>query len=421
MEKKPDILCLVETRAKSHKAKPILHKFHFNRFVAVEACGYKGGIWCFWDESKITLKVLSYEAQCLHLGVISANKVNWVMSLIYASTDKRERDTLWQSLTDIGQDMNLPWCLIGDYNEVISQVDKRGGRMVGNTVNKELKKMIDRCELMDLGFTGPMYTWSNRRDPENHITERLDRAWSNRDWQLKFPGAMVHHLPRTHSDHHPIWINTVKVNPQRKDYHFRFQLNWFEHRDFVPFVTSNWNHDGNLTEKLSCLTMKMRRWSREVFGNIKLKKTRCLDRIRGIQLALSQNGSNYLKQLEEELVAEYNELLNQEEVFWFQRSKLQWMVNGERNTRFFHLTTIRKQRKRIITRLKDENEIWVEDMGKLRKMAKDFYLSLYTRGQSKPIPEEAIHFPKITGGEAISLNHHITNLEVEQAVFQMGP
>jgi hypothetical protein len=38
---------------------------------------------------------------------------------------------------------------------------------------------LDECNLVDLGFSGPKYTWSNRQDAQCNIRVRLDRAVAN--------------------------------------------------------------------------------------------------------------------------------------------------------------------------------------------------------------------------------------------------
>lgn len=48
--------------------------------------------------------------------------------------------------------------------------------------------------------------------------KRENRAVSNADWKLKFPEAHVVVLPRTHSDHNPILIDSA-------DYFYNFRQN----------------------------------------------------------------------------------------------------------------------------------------------------------------------------------------------------
>ena len=52
----------------------------------------------------------------------------------------------------------------GDFNEPFIDEDKFGGRAV--SVNRSLlfKECLDKCSMIDIGFSGPRFTWTNRRD-----------------------------------------------------------------------------------------------------------------------------------------------------------------------------------------------------------------------------------------------------------------
>lgn len=68
-------------------------------------------------------------------------------------------------------------------------------------IEGSLRECINKCELIDLGFTGPKCTWSNLREGRSLIKERIDKAYCNEEWIKSFPEAIVRHLPRTRSDH----------------------------------------------------------------------------------------------------------------------------------------------------------------------------------------------------------------------------
>ena len=60
--------------------------------------------------------------------------------------------------------------------------------------------------MLDLGFAGPKYTWTNCRPISSMILERINRCFANPVWRILFPEALVTHLPRTFSDHCPVLI-----------------------------------------------------------------------------------------------------------------------------------------------------------------------------------------------------------------------
>ena len=56
---------------------------------------------------------------------------------------------------------------------------------------------------------------------------------------------------------------------------------------------------------------------------------------------------------------ELNKLLHQEVLYWHQRSRVAWLRDGDRNTRFFHASASHRRKVNTIEKSKDNNDIWV--------------------------------------------------------------
>lgn len=67
----------------------------------------------------------------------------------------------------------------------------------------------------------------------------------------------------------------------------------------------------------------------------------------------------------------------QEEVYWKQRAKMQWLRDGDFSTKFFHMpATTRKRFKRISIILREDNEEMRERAG-LCEVAKQYFKNLF--------------------------------------------
>ena len=88
---------------------------------------------------------------------------------MYANPRTTERHLLWNNLIQTAGLHNLPWVVVGHFNEPLMEEDKFGGRVV--SVNRSLlfKECLDKCNMIDIGFSGPYFTWTNRREIQTLI------------------------------------------------------------------------------------------------------------------------------------------------------------------------------------------------------------------------------------------------------------
>lgn len=56
--------------------------------------------------------------------------------------------------------------------------------------------------------------------------------------------------------------------------------------------------------------------------------------------------------MEQVLISQYNQILTQEEVYWKLKSRINWLNQGDADTRFFHLSALKRRRRNKIFALK---------------------------------------------------------------------
>lgn len=78
-----------------------------------------------------------------------------------------------------------------------------------------------------------------------------------------------------------------------------------------------------------------------------------MKRLKGVQILQATNRSTNLAKLEYNLRHQLHEVLYHEEIFWFQKSKEEWIVLGDRNTRFYHLSIKIKNNRLAMNSLKN--------------------------------------------------------------------
>lgn len=92
-----------------------------------------------------------------------------------------EKAELWNYIENMVNNINKPWVMIRDLNEILSTDEKLGGHQIGSSSINFLKNFMNITGAIDLGFTGNIYTWKNNRSGLARIRQRLDRALSNDD------------------------------------------------------------------------------------------------------------------------------------------------------------------------------------------------------------------------------------------------
>ena len=118
----------------------------------------------------------------------------------------------------------LPWCCFGDFNELLKVQDKKCGAPRAHNLTENFQDVLDFCGFVDLGYSGPDFTWKGRWRGEM-IWERLDRGVANYEWFTKFPTGRVRHLNCFTSDHRPILLS-LDAGGERHKWHrkpFRFE------------------------------------------------------------------------------------------------------------------------------------------------------------------------------------------------------
>lgn len=205
------------SKTKPHSLPPPLNpnKANFTHHYVVSSNGRSGGLWLLWYDL-ISLHICPLFPTLLLLKSRFLKKQNgcWSAFRVVRPTLVRKK---FGTLYTQASSFLSPWLCIGDFNTIQSSQDRFGGSPVTFSSTKDFNEFIAQTHLLNLGYCGAVYTWSNKRQHTFNIEERLDKTFATINWILHYPKAVVHHLPAIGSYHRPILPQTDRLIPSTRN------------------------------------------------------------------------------------------------------------------------------------------------------------------------------------------------------------
>ncbi|KAJ1296597.1 hypothetical protein BS78_01G314000 [Paspalum vaginatum] len=359
---RPSLLFLSETKMREEKVKRFMWPMGYNGCLAINCQGRGEGLALFWSmEHSVSLQSLCPNFIDVHIKQESG--VIWRVTFIYGEPKTEQRHVFWDRMRFLKAQWEGPWVCIGDFNEVLSSEEHMGPTNRGESQMRLFRECLEDCQLMDLGFTGPNYTWNNRQQEDHNIRVRLDRAVANGQFTQLFDDIQVENIITTSSDHFAVHLSISKHRERRyKDLggrNFRFEAAWCRAPDYLDIVEKSWVEGSvgprslqNTWANLKKMAGTLSKWNRESFGSPR-KEIKKLEK-RLARLRHECTTRSYAQE-ERDIERRLCELFEREEMMARQRSRVDWLKAGDRNTSFFHARATARRRANRINYLKRQD------------------------------------------------------------------
>ncbi|XP_017648098.1 uncharacterized protein LOC108488327 [Gossypium arboreum] len=158
-----------------------------------------------------------------------------------------------------------------------------------------------------------------------------------------------------------------------------------------------------------------------VFGHIIHRKNLLKKKLDNVQKVIDRRSSSYLNQVELEIQEELESILHHEELLWHQNSRCDWLVFGDRNTRFFHRRALQRRKHNRIVTLKNQVGEWVMDEEELKQEAVNFYKNLYGEQPRRASNLGDSSFPSLDKKDIQFFSMLVSDEEIKKALFDMAP
>ncbi|XP_040996249.1 uncharacterized protein LOC121242444 [Juglans microcarpa x Juglans regia] len=370
--KAPSFVFLMETKCKRSKVEKIKRLLNMENSFVVDCKGLSGGLAFLWKED------------------VDAVLVSYTMK------------GSWQLLRKLKPENDVGWLCVGDFNEIISTNEKVGGPLRPYGQMECFREALEDCDLTDMGYVGNKFTWSNNRGGIEFTKERLDRALCNPQWAAWNTGVVTLSLTALNSDHCPIFI-TNGNHQQGAGSHtkiFRYEVSWGQREECNKLIADEWkrprlasNELSYTTEGLKRCQFKLQQWSKQAGDKH--------DSIKGLK-------------------AEFEKVLEEENLKWQQRAKQRWLKEGDRNTKYFHQCASQRRKVIRISKLIDDRDQEITNASAICQQFQAFFQELFTTANPQNIDGcLAATNPIVTNDMNQALMRPYCAQEIEEVLFQM--
>lgn len=312
----PEVVFLSETKNKRDYLENVCGHLGYHDLWTVEPEGIGGGLALLWKE-EVQVKILSSSSRWIDTHIVWKDKT-FFLTGVYGDPISSERSKVWEQLIRIREGRNDPWILLGDFNEILCNEEKRGGVIRSESSFFPFRNLMTACGLMEVSYQGNPFSWFGYRG-DGLVHCKLDRVVANADWHLLFPEARSLYLPRIGSDHSPI-VTSFNGDEPRRIGTFRYDKRWKAKEGFNEVVHHGWNQleeeeEADLVAKIRSCRRAMAKWKRHSKPNSEFQ-------IRELKRKIDEitHQDAYNRQELQALKSQLHKAYKDEEAFWRQKS-----------------------------------------------------------------------------------------------------
>lgn len=97
--------------------------------------------------------------QFLNFKVKDRNsKFSCALKVVYCNNNMEERKKIWQGITRIGAQIDIPWCVCGEFNFSLNSEDRVVGQPIVESDIIDFDKIVEELNMVDMKHTGKHFT-----------------------------------------------------------------------------------------------------------------------------------------------------------------------------------------------------------------------------------------------------------------------
>lgn len=149
----PDFVFLSETLLEEDGIKELADKCGCAGFYAVSRIEREGGLATMWKRN-VDCHVGDASSNFIDIYIKERSIISWRLTCFYGFPERTRRHESWNLLRSLVKNDNVPWCIFGDFNDMMFAQDKEGPHPHPRSLLEGFKMAIDDCGLTELDLLG---------------------------------------------------------------------------------------------------------------------------------------------------------------------------------------------------------------------------------------------------------------------------
>lgn len=151
----------METLVHSNKIEGIILSLGFEEAFSVNCVGRSGGLTVLWRYENMCT-ILNYSQNHIDMKISDLSQGDWRLTGFYGFPETTRRRQSWALLRNLASLDTLPWCVIGDFNDILSKNEKRGHTDRPEWMIRGFREVVTDCGLNDIPLQGHQFIWERR-------------------------------------------------------------------------------------------------------------------------------------------------------------------------------------------------------------------------------------------------------------------
>ena len=362
---KVDVVCLQETKipdVSRHCILSMLGVEFDNNFTFLPSLGASGGILIAWRARLGVVNSSRVDTFSSSVQFSSSDGTSWWLTCVYGPQGNQEKIQFLQELRDIRTVCTGPWLVAGDFNLIYKDEDKNNSNL-NRAMMGRFRRWVNDMAVTELPLHGRKYTWSSSSTSASPTLVRLDRVFCSLEWEEMFPDCLLQSCASGDSDHCPLLLGLQDSPASKRRFHF--EAFWPSLDGFMETVEAAWTAVPARPCPLETLSLKfkatarsLQSWSQKTVGHLNSQLLLAKEILHQLDIAqdsrtLNSNEMWLRNNLKKHTLVLASLLRTVARV----RSRINWLQDGDANTRLFHMHARHRKRKNFIASLREGDQI----------------------------------------------------------------